>query len=292
MKDYEDVQKHEYSDPNEKTMGYILVIFMIGIVLFMVFAIFASWHNPKTQAYIPPPGKTLFPADEISPTPDEIPQPQKSSEIKPEKPVLKDEPASPVPKKEETPQEKPVREEIFRGEPPDGAPNLDRVHGDMFTGKTGRASIFVKSQSVAWEGARYYLIDNLSKTYRSIRFDKLENEQDYYKLEVPPGNYTLKFVKTGYFTFEEQIYIQDRMEIEIIEPLEKRPSLDIKSDPSGAKVYFDKKLAGATPTVVKNLDARKYDIEVVKDGYETEKFSITFQRDRDETKNVKLYRTY
>jgi hypothetical protein len=296
MKDYDDVQQ-EYPEQNknDKFMGYMLVFFMFVTVIFMIYSIFASWQTPGTQAYIPPPANTSTPSDEVSPSADEIPETWNSPLPESPEPVKKtaspqktDKPENKKPEKEITAVKITPKEETFRGAPPDGPPNLDRVHGNMFEGKTGKSVIFVKSTQKAWDGARYFLIDNAAKTYRSIKFDKLENEENSYKIEVPPGDYTFKFVKTGYFTFEEPVLLQDKVEIEIVEPLEKRPTLTIESNPSGAKVYIEKKLAGTTPAVIRYFDAKKYDIEVIKDGYKTEKFSMTFRRNRDEVKTVKL----
>jgi hypothetical protein len=230
----------------------------------------------KTNSPLPTPEETLSPSPKPSPSPKASPKasPSPSKAPKP----------SPSPKPSKEPENK---DKKFRGASPDGPPELDRVYGDIFEGKSGRAYINIISNPKSWDGVHAYLIDLDTQSFRVLKFKKLKNK-NVYKLEVPPGRYQLKLVKSGYFTFKAELPLQDRQEAEIAEPLEKRPNFVVQSSPPGAKVYFNDELAGITPTTVKNLEEKEYKIKIVKENYKTVSFPMSFKRGKDINKKIEL----
>lgn len=287
--------------------GYILVGFMMIIIAVMVYAVYTSSQQPgikETNTPITLPDETEIPAETpvIEPTeeletptetetPEEMPTEEPVETSKPEftsEPIFTPEPTpeltfTPEPVKV-TPSPEP--EKVFQAAAPDGPPLLEKAYGDPFKGKRGKASIIVNAKD--WGSAQVYLIDNTRKNFRPLEFTRNDQVDNQYRCDVPPGNYSIKIVKNGYFTFNAQLQLFDGDIAEINEPLDRRPTLDLTSRPTDAKVYIDGMFAGKTPLVIYNLDDREYKIRVIKPGYQTKNFSLKFERGKGIKKVVTL----
>lgn len=293
------MNQYDYDDHKNDTQdtiaGYLLVLLMLALVTIMIYSIIESWRNPVVTPYTPPTtgtatGTTVSPSDVAAASPQPTTSPKPTPMV--ESPEVTQ--SSPLPssttESSPTPEPKPSKTKKFPGRfygaPPDGPPSLKREYGDMFEGVSGKAYITIYSK--VFEGSRVYLINEETRSYYSLNFEK--KGPGVYQAEIPPGKFSLKITKSGYFTFKTSLpYLEDGLSADIREPLVKRPYLDIRSRPSCAKIYINGLYAGETPKLIKNLDATEYTIKLVKPGYYREQFEMSFEKGRGQTRTVKLY---
>ena len=65
-------------------------------------------------------------------------------------------------------------------------------------------------------------------------------------------------------------------------------NMNVVSEPSGAKVYFDKRQVGETPLDLKELPVGTYYLLIIKPGYDTESRTVTVFANKTASLNVKL----
>lgn len=232
----------------------------------------------------PSPDETETAMESPSPTPDESPLPEEETPEPSPSPTPEKKPS---PKPTLKPTSKPASQpagERFESPAPDGPPGEDRAYGNMFEGKTGKAEILIFSKVFP---AKSYMVDMDKKVYWVLEFKK--TGQFKYKVEIPPGNYRLKIVKKYYFTFEQEFQVADGDVADInFEPLDKRPYLDLKSKPSGARIYINGKFAGVTPKVIAGLDETQYTVKLTKSGYPSQTFKVKLQRGKGVAKTINM----
>ena len=91
-----------------------------------------------------------------------------------------------------------------------------------------------------------------------------------------PGPYKIRVEKEGYEAWEKQITVEVGRTNQVLADLAvlKVGELEVKSEPSGAKIYLDGKEAGETPSVLSKVDPGRHRVQVMKDGY------VPFEGDR------------
>ncbi len=261
---------------------------MIAIVVVMLYSIYESWQNPPPSPLVKPtesPVMDVFSKLSPSPSVGVVLSPSPSPSLSPSPTPTE----KPKPKPSPSPTKKVIKKKIeFAGEPIDGPPKkVKKAKEGIFEGKERKLYITVYSRS--FEGAKVYLIDNISKKYWEIKFRKVGENQ--YQAQAPPSDYTLKIVKKGYFTFKERLPLtEDGLGADIRDPLEKMPYLDIRSKPKGAEIYINGKYAGITPKVIKYFYDKTYTIKLTKAGFMPKQFKIKFKRGKGITKTIKLKR--
>ncbi|MCE1245100.1 MAG: PEGA domain-containing protein [Firmicutes bacterium] len=213
--------------------------------------------------------------DPAKPSPKPSPQPSKKA-------------GEPKPGKSPTPKASPAKEEppepAFEPPKPDGPPSMDRMAGNLFEGKQGKAKITIFSKALP---ARTYLIDTSKNVYWDLKLKPLGKSR--FLAEFPPGNYRLKIVKSNYFSFDEAFQVADGDEAEITDdPMKKRPSLEISSNPPGARILINGGFAGSTPKVINGLDVVEYTIKLKKKGFKDKEFKVKLKTGKTEKKSIQL----
>ncbi|MCD4784636.1 MAG: PEGA domain-containing protein [Candidatus Eremiobacteraeota bacterium] len=266
---YYEENKEEERKAN-KVAGYLLIFLMLIIVGVMIYSIFSSREKVKPITFTT---QTPFGMESTS-TPPKTPTPEKT---------IKKTPPPTTPKPTPKPTKK-IKKKKF--EPPhlDGAPELDRATGNMFAGKTGKVKIIIFSKAFP---ARSYLIDTVNNTYRSIKFKHIGKKR--YKIEIPPGEYRLKIVKKNYFTFNTPLVVENGDKAELgADPLIKRPYLNIKTNPHGARILINGRFAGIAPKIIPGLDDTTYTVTLKKQGYRTKTFKVKLKKGKGLTKSIRL----
>jgi hypothetical protein len=88
------------------------------------------------------------------------------------------------------------------------------------------------------------------------------------------GNYTLKFIRGGYYDWEGEISVLSKMERFVKVSLIAKPgAMNIYSEPAGAEIYVDNNYMGITPLSLKKVAEGEHEIRLVK-----EKFKVWTQR--------------
>jgi hypothetical protein len=235
----------------------------------------SQWPGAKTSPVASPTGDDVH---EIDPSAPPSPKP-----VKPVKPKKSPKPAKlPAPKPSPAQPEKP--EPAFEPPKPDGPPNMDRMAGSVFEGKTGKVEITIYSKALP---ARTFLIDVSKKVYWDLKLKPLGSSR--FKAEFPPGNYRLKIVKSNYFSFDEAFEVTDGDKAEITEdPMMKRPSLNLSSTPPGARIIINGGFAGVTPKVISGLNAVEYNIVLKKKGFKNKAFKVALKPGQPLKKSVEL----
>jgi hypothetical protein len=164
---------------------------------------------------------------------------------------------------------------------------MERAYNDMFAGRTGKGYLVIIASSI--DGAKAYLIDHYLNKYRLIEFRKAEKEKNRFVAVIPPGQYSLKLVKAGCYTYYvNKFTLNDEMVIDIDEPFIARPSIEITTNPPDAKVYLNGELAGRTPIDVKKLYAKEYEVKITKAGYEDIVLKMKFGKGQAVAKSYTL----
>jgi TolB-like protein len=82
------------------------------------------------------------------------------------------------------------------------------------------------------------------------------------------GIYQLKLIRGGYYDWEGQIKVMAKMERSVeVELIAKPGSMNIYSEPSGAKIYLDNAFVGETPISLKKVAEGEHEIRLVKLNY-------------------------
>jgi len=283
-------------DQENKLAGFLLIFIMLIIVGVLIYAVVSSRGNdrrivlstgdPSPEATIAPSAKSGSPTGNKktppSPTVKATGKPKSTPKTSDSpKPKISPTKTTPKPTKKPKPSPTPTKDDPgprFEPPKPDGPPDLDRVHGDIFKGKNKNDKIVVKIFSKSFP-AKAYLINLDAKNYRSIKLKPIKDKKNWYKIAIPPGNYRLKIVRPYYFTFNEPFSANKGDSVDIdFDPLIKRPSLKINSRPGGARVFIAEKFAGVTPLLIRGLDAAEYSVTLQKKGYETKTLTINLPK--------------
>ncbi len=83
------------------------------------------------------------------------------------------------------------------------------------------------------------------------------------------GPYRIRVEKEGYEAWEKQITVEAGRTSKVLADLAvlRVGELEVKSEPSGAKIYLDGKAAGDTPSVLSKVSPGRHRVQVSKDGY-------------------------
>ena len=82
------------------------------------------------------------------------------------------------------------------------------------------------------------------------------------------GIYQLKLIRGGYYDWQGQITVMAKMERSVeVELIAKPGSMNIYSEPSGAKIYLDNAYVGETPMSLEKVAEGEHEIRLVKLDY-------------------------
>ena len=82
------------------------------------------------------------------------------------------------------------------------------------------------------------------------------------------GIYQLKLIRGGYYDWQGQITVMAKMERSVeVELIAKPGSMNIYSEPSGAKIYLDNAYVGETPMSMEKVAEGEHEIRLVKLNY-------------------------
>ena len=82
------------------------------------------------------------------------------------------------------------------------------------------------------------------------------------------GIYQVKLIRGGYYDWEGQISVMAKMERSVeVELIAKPGSMNIYSEPSGAKIYLDNAFVGETPMSLEKVAEGEHEIRLVKLNY-------------------------
>ncbi|MCH8956981.1 PEGA domain-containing protein [candidate division KSB1 bacterium] len=98
------------------------------------------------------------------------------------------------------------------------------------------------------------------------------------------GAYHLKLIRGGYEDWQGEIAVQSKMERTVKFSLIAKPgSMNIYSEPAGARVFLDNNPVGETPISLKTVTEGEHEIRLVKEDYEawTEKVVVRSFRPTD-----------
>jgi hypothetical protein len=93
---------------------------------------------------------------------------------------------------------------------------------------------------------------------------------------IPSGTSRVRIVKEGYETWERDVFVEAGKRIEVLAQLKvKEGSLDVQSDPSGARVFLDGNELGETPLTLSGIRLGHHRIRVTKEGYVSYEEQVT-----------------
>jgi len=83
------------------------------------------------------------------------------------------------------------------------------------------------------------------------------------------GRYQLKLIRGGYYDWKGEIVVQAKMDRSVKLALIAKPgSMNISSEPDGAKIFLDNTFVGITPMSLKKVAEGEHEIRLVKLNYE------------------------
>ena len=98
---------------------------------------------------------------------------------------------------------------------------------------------------------------------------------------VVPGTHEIEVRMDGYEVWSESVDVEADKEKTITAVLQaKTCTINIKSKPSNARVYFDDNDSGITPVVLKSIVPGTHEVEVRMDGYEVWSKSVDIETDK------------
>lgn len=79
----------------------------------------------------------------------------------------------------------------------------------------------------------------------------------------------MKVIKEGYEPWDKEMIVEARKTAEVLATLkEVKGELEVRSEPSRAKVYLDGKEVGETPLILPGMRLGQHQVRVVKEGYD------------------------
>ena len=107
--------------------------------------------------------------------------------------------------------------------------------------------------------------------------------------EVHPGTHRIRIILDHYFEYSTTVEVAANETRELSVVLRPKPArLTVYSDPPGAEVYVNGDLLGKTPVRDHELAPGRYNIIVLKEGYEPYERNVTLNPDQDYSINAKL----
>jgi TolB-like protein len=86
--------------------------------------------------------------------------------------------------------------------------------------------------------------------------------------DVLEGIYQVKLIRGGYYDWQGQITVMAKMERSVeVELIAKPGSMNIYSEPSGAKIYLDNAYVGETPMSLEKVAEGEHEIRLIKLNY-------------------------
>jgi iron(II)-dependent oxidoreductase len=107
--------------------------------------------------------------------------------------------------------------------------------------------------------------------------------------DVPTGSYRVEMELEHYEIWRGDVDVKHQQQVEVRAKLEPKPgALEVKSEPSGAKVQIDGKDAGVTPYSKWVSSKEEHSVTVSAEGYYTESKKVTVQPEGKEVVSVIL----
>ncbi len=98
---------------------------------------------------------------------------------------------------------------------------------------------------------------------------KTSREKPLVVKDLLEGRYHLKLIRGGYYDWEGRIVVQAKMDRSVKVALIAKPgSMNISSEPDGAKIFLDNTFVGITPMSLKKVAEGEHEIRLVKLNYE------------------------
>ncbi len=98
---------------------------------------------------------------------------------------------------------------------------------------------------------------------------KTSREKPLMVRDLLEGKYDLKLIRGGYYDWEGRIVVQAKMDRSVKVALIAKPgSMNISSEPDGAKIFLDNTFVGITPMSLKKVAEGEHEIRLVKLNYE------------------------
>lgn len=104
------------------------------------------------------------------------------------------------------------------------------------------------------------------------------------------GTRFIEVKKDSHKTYSQRITVNNGVDASILlnKPIPIYGTLDIKTEPIGAEVFIDGKIAETASPIIKSLLIGTHSIEIRKKGYKTEKRTVQIQEGATETLNIKM----
>ncbi len=104
------------------------------------------------------------------------------------------------------------------------------------------------------------------------------------------GNRFIEVKKASHKTYSQRITVNNGVNATILlnKPIPIYGTLDLKTEPRGAEVFIDGKIAETVSPIRKSLLIGTHIIEIRKKGYKTEKRTVQIQEGATETLNIKM----
>ncbi|MGR3174615.1 MAG: PEGA domain-containing protein [Candidatus Scalindua sp.] len=100
--------------------------------------------------------------------------------------------------------------------------------------------------------------------------------------DLKPGKYTVEVMMDGYEIWSESVDVEaNKLKILTAILQIKTGSINIKSEPSTARIFLDNKDVGRTPETLTGLKPGKYTVEIRMDGYETWREIVDIEADKE-----------
>ena len=114
--------------------------------------------------------------------------------------------------------------------------------------------------------------------------------------DVSVGSHTIKLTKDGYEDYETTVTVEAGKEAEVsatLTEIEATGSIQVNSNPTGAKVYLDGEDTGKeTNCTLEDVSVGSHTIKLTKDGYEDYETEVTVERDKTATISATLTSLY
>jgi len=112
------------------------------------------------------------------------------------------------------------------------------------------------------------------------------------KSGIRSGEYEIKLKADGYADLVDKITIRRGTTVEFRKELEKFFTLNITSQPSGARVYINNQYLAQTPKKQRVKEGMAFKLKITKENYQDWERDVTVQKDLDITARLKLLEAY
>jgi len=111
--------------------------------------------------------------------------------------------------------------------------------------------------------------------------------------DIEVGNHTLEVLADGYETEEKYFALAPDEEKRVrisLNAIETTGSINVSGSPEGAKVHLDGTYVGLMPVKLRDVAEGEHRVEVLADGYKSEKRYVTLSAKEDKTLDIRLKR--